>query len=349
MTHVQRVPFGRLPDGTQTEKLTLRRGGLSCDILTYGGAVQRLTVPAASGGDADVVLGLETLEDYCAQDKYLGALVGRYANRIGGAAFSLNGTRYALSENEGGNHLHGGLRGFDKQVWAVEEAGENFVVLALFSPHGQEGYPGDLSVRVTYTLTHTALEIEYWAVSSLDTICSLTNHTYFNLAGHDSGPVTNQWIQIFGQAYTPVGPGSIPSGEIAAVEGTPMDLRVPRRIGAEIDAPFPQLALAGGYDHNWVVDGPAGTLRRAARAWSEETGITLEVLTTMPGMQFYTGNFLAPCPAGKGGVQYGNRWGFCLETQHFPNAPNCPAFPSPRLGQGEIYRQKTVYRFGHLV
>lgn len=345
MEEQSRRLFGTMPDGTQVEEITLRSGGLTAGILTYGGAVRTLTVPGRSGAPVDVALGFDSLEDYRRQDKYLGALVGRVANRIGGARFSLGGREYPLAANNGENHLHGGLVGFDRQVWRVEEAEEDRLVLSLFSPDGQEGYPGDLSARVTYTLSREGLSIAYWARSSRDTLCNLTNHSYFNLNGHASGPVTGQYIQINAGRYTPADEGSIPTGELAPVEGTPMDLRAGAQIGERIDEDFPQLTMAGGYDHNWVVDGPAGTLRPAARAWSEETGIALEVSTTMPGVQFYTGNYLDGCPAGKGGAPYDKRWGFCLETQFFPDAIHHPEFPSPVLRAGAEYRQETRFCF----
>jgi len=337
--------FDVMPDGTEVERLTLRREKLSCEIITYGGAVRALTVPDRDGGPVDVVLGFDTLEDYQAQDKYLGALVGRYANRIGGAAFVLNGAEYPLAANSGPNHLHGGRAGFSMRVWTVESLTENSASLSLLSPDGEEGYPGDLFVRVTYTLDGDGLSIEYEAESSADTLCNLTNHTYFNLSGHASGPVLDQEIQLFASAYTPTGAGSIPTGEIARVEGTPMDLREARPIGAGIGADFEQLRLAGGYDHNWVIDGAPGALNLAARAFSPETGIALEVATTQPGVQFYTGNFLSGCPLGKGGAPYANRWGFCLETQNFPDAPHHENFPSAVLRKGERYHHETIFRF----
>ena len=246
MEERSRRPFGTMPDGTQVEEITLRSGGLTAGILTYGGAVRTLTVPGRSGAAVDVALGFDSLEDYRRQDKYLGALVGRVANRIGGARFSLGGREYPLAANNGENHIHGGLAGFDRQVWQVEEAGADRLVLSLFSPDGQEGYPGDLSVRVTYTLSPEGLSIAYWARSSRDTLCNLTSHSYFNLNGHASGPVAGQYIQINAGRYTPADGGSIPTGELAPVEGTPMDLRAGVRIGARIDEDFPQLPRAGG-------------------------------------------------------------------------------------------------------
>ena len=345
MEQQKRVPFGTMPDGTAVEAVTLERGKLSCRILTYGGAVQSLVVPGRDGNPVDVVLGFDALEDYRKQDKYIGALIGRYGNRIGGASFSLNGTEYSLAANDGENHLHGGPGGFDKQVWTVEEQAEDRLTLSLQSPDGQEGYPGNLSVQVTYTLTEAGLTIGYRAKCDRDTLCNLTNHTYFNLSGHQSGPVTGQYIQLAASRYTPTVPGSIPTGELSPVEGTPMDLREGLPIGQRVDEDFPQLAMAGGYDHNWCIDGSDGSLRLAARAWSKETGVVMETWTTQPGVQFYSGNYLDGCPAGKGGAPYAKRWGFCLETQHYPDSPHHPNFPSTVLPAGAEYRQTTEYRF----
>lgn len=343
---MNRTLFGRLPDGTAVEELTLRAGGLSCSLITYGGAVRTLSVPDREGKAVDVALGFDTLEDYLSQDKYLGALIGRYANRIGGSRFALNGQEYCLAANDGANHLHGGVVGFDKQVWTVEALTEQRAVLSLFSPDGQENYPGSLFVRVTYTLTGEGLAIDYEARCDRDTLCNLTNHTYFNLSGHDSGVVDGQHIQIFAERYTPTAAGSIPTGVLAAVEGTPMDLRRPLPIGSHVEDSFEQLTLAGGYDHNWVIDGWDGVLRPAARAWSPETGIAMDVRSTLPGLQFYSGNYLDGCPRGKGGAPYARRWGFCLETQYFPDAPNRPEFPSAVLKAHEVYHQSTAYLFG---
>lgn len=341
-----RTAFGRMPDGTEVEEITLRNGGMACKVITYGGAVRSLTVPDRNGNQVDVVLGFDTLEDYRAQDKYIGALVGRYANRVGGAKFTLNGVEYTLAANDGANSLHGGNLGFDKQVWTVEELTGNSVTLSLTSPDGQEGYPGTLAVRVTYALTKEGLAIDYWARSDKDTVCNLTNHSYFNLSGHDSGSVEGQYIYLSASRYTPTVPGSIPTGEIAPVDGTPMDLRRAQRIGEHIGDPFDQLAMAGGYDHNWVIDGWDGeTLRPAASAWSVETGVEMIVFTTEPGVQFYAGNYLDGCPAGKGGAPYAKRHGFCLETQFFPDSPNRPGFPSCVLKAGEEYGGRTEYWF----
>ena len=341
-----RTAFGRMPDGTAVELLTLRDGAHRCEIVTYGGAVRSLIVPDLDGAPVDVALGFDTLEDYTSQTKYIGALVGRYANRIGGARFTLDGTGYRLAANDGPNSLHGGAVGFDKQVWTVEALTGNAVTLSLSSPDGQEGYPGDLTVRVTYTLSGGALSMEYWAKSGGDTLCNPTNHTYFNLSGHGSGSVEGQYIRLNASRYTPADAGSIPTGEIAPVEGTPMDLRRAQAIGAHTGDAFEQLAMAGGYDHNWVIDGWDGSLRPAAAAWSPDTGIMMEVSTTLPGIQFYAGNFLGGCPAGKGGAVYQDRSGFCLEAQYFPDSPHHPNFPSAVLRAGDVYHSKTVYQFG---
>ena len=336
--------FGIMPDGMAVHQYTLADGGLECDIIPYGGALRSLRVPGRDGQAVDILLGFDRLEDYRTQDKYMGALIGRYANRIGGASFDLGGVHYPLAQNDGKNHLHGGTVGFDKQVWKVEEAGDDRLTLSLTSPDGQEGYPGTLAARVTYQLAGNSLTIDYRAKSDRDTLCNLTSHGYFNLSGHAGGSVLDHEVQLFADFYTPIDPCSIPTGELAPVEGTPMDLRQPVPIGAHINEDHPQLKYAGGYDHNWVIRGERGTLRPAARVTCPDTGIVLEVSTTQPGLQFYTGNFLDGCPAGKGGVPYGRQQGFCLEAQTYPDSPNQPGFPSAVLRAGEEYRQRTVYR-----
>ncbi len=342
---MKKISFGAMPNGAPVEQYTLTDGTLSCDIITYGGALRALRVPGRDGQTVDVLLGFDTLEDYLSHDKYLGALVGRYANRIGGASFDLNGVRCSLPANDGANHLHGGPKGYFSRLWTVEAAGDSFLTLTLDSPDGEEGYPGHLTVRVTYRLEENGLTIAYRAKADRDTLCNLTNHAYFNLSGHDSGPVSDQTIQIFAGRYTPTDAGSIPTGELAPVDGTPMDLRRPVPMGGHWDDDFPQLVLAGGYDHNWVLDGAEGSLRTAARAASPRTGIVLEVLTDLPGVQFYSGNYLDGCPAGKGGAPYGRRWGFCLETQFFPDSPHHPGFPSAVLRAGEVWEHTTALRF----
>lgn len=340
-----RKPFGTMPDGTAVELLSLEKGAMRAQIITYGAAIQSLIVPDRDGKPVDVVLGFDDLDSYRAQTCFLGAIVGRFGNRIGGARFSLDGREYVLPANEGPNQLHGGPEGFDKKVWAVESQGADAVTLCLHSPDGEMGYPGNLDAKVTYRLTGDALELEYEAKSDRDTICNLTNHAYFNLAGHKSGPAAGQTMRLFASRFLPTDAASIPTGVLADVAGTPMDLREPLKIGARIDEDFEQLRLAGGYDHCWAVDGTAGELRPAATAACGETGITMECLTTQPGVQFYAGNYLDGCPRGKGGAPYAKRWGFCLETEVFPDAPNHPDFPSALLPAGGVQRTKTVYRF----
>lgn len=328
------------------ECVRLENGELSCEILTWGGAVRCLNVPDRNGRSVDVALGFDSLEDYMEQTGYLGALIGRFGNRIGGASFELDGRRYELYKNDGGNHLHGGRRGFDKRIWKIEARDDTRLALSLVSEDGDEGYPGRLEVYVLYELKEDALEISYRAFSDADTLCNLTNHTYFNLNGHDSGTMEGQIIRINASHYTPTDAGLIPTGEIADVTGTPMDLREPVVIGERADADFEALRFGGGFDHNYILDGADGSLRLAAVAESRETGIRMETWTTQPAVQFYSGNGMAGLPKGKGGAPYGRRWGFCLETQLFPDAPHHENFPSALLKKDAVYRTKTVYRFG---
>ena len=341
-----RVPFGTLPDGRVVEAITLKDGGQTCTVLTWGGALQALTTPDRNGAPVDILLGYDTLEDYLRQDKYLGAIIGRSGNRTAGASFSLNGKEYPLYANDGPNHLHGGKEGFDRKLWTVEELTENTLTLALVSPDGEEGYPGTLTVAVTYRLSGGALTIDYEAFSDADTVCNLTSHAYFNLSGHGSGSVENHILSLNASRYTPVGPGLIPTGELAQVEGTPMDLRSPKRLGEGWDQDFGQLKLGGGYDHNWCIDGVVGTLRPFAKAYAPDTGITLTLEATLPGVQLYTGNFLSGAPKGKGGVVYQNRDAFCLETQFYPDSIHHENFPSPVLKAGETWRHTARFSLG---
>lgn len=329
------------------ECVRLENGGLSCEILTYGGALRCLNVPDRNGRSVDVVLGFDSLEDYMEQTGFLGALIGRFGNRIGNAEFELDGKRYELFKNDGANHLHGGRRGFDKRIWKIEARDDTKLALSLVSEDGEEGYPGRLEVYVLYELKEDALEISYRAFSDADTLCNLTNHAYFNLSGHDSGTVEKQLIKINASHYTPTDAGLIPTGEIADVTGTPMDLREPVVIGERADLDFEALRFGGGFDHNYAIDGADGTLRLAAVAESRETGIVLETWTTLPGVQFYSGNGMAGLPKGKNGAPYDRRWGFCLETQVYPDAPHHANFPSALLKKGAEYHTKTVYRFAH--
>ena len=340
-----RRPFGTTRSGEPVDLLTLDNGRLSCQILTFGATLRTLSVPSRDGAQRDVVLGYDTLLEYETQDGYLGAVVGRYANRIARGHFSLNGKEYTLACNNGPNHLHGGVVGFSYRVWTVEELTGERAVLSLISPDGEEGYPGRLQIRVTYQMEGGSLTLRYHSVCDQDTVCNLTNHAYFNLNGQGSGLVLEQEITLFAQSYTPADATSIPTGAIELVEGTPMDLRSPTPLGLHINEPFPQLELGHGYDHNFVVDGPAGTLRPAARAHSPASGITMEVETTLPGVQLYTANFLDDGRPGKEGTVYGPRHAFCLETQFFPDSPNHPQFPSCLLKAGQEREDVTRFIF----
>lgn len=344
MSEVFGRPFGVTKNGEEVRELTLDNGVLSCGILTFGATLRTLLVPGREG-PVDVVLGYDSLEQYETEGGFFGAVVGRYANRIAEGRFTLNGQEYVLARNDGPNHLHGGTVGWSHRVWTVEEADRERAVLTLDSPDGEEGYPGHLQAKVTYALEGDALSIRYEAVSDRDTPCNLTNHSYFNLAGQGSGPVLDQELKLFASAYTPTDDTSIPLGRVEPVEGTPMDLRTSGPIGKRIDEPFQQLIWGRGYDHNFVVDGRPGTLRPAARARSRATGVAMEAETTCPGVQLYTANYVEEGRRGKNGAVYGFRHGFCLETQHFPDTPNQPAFPSATLRAGERYDQLTRFRF----
>lgn len=342
------IPFGTTPQGRQVDLLTLDNGQISCRILTLGATLQALEVPDGQGRKADVVLGYDTLTEYLENDGYLGAVVGRYANRIAGGRFSLNGRDYTLAVNNGPNHLHGGLVGYSHRVWQVAELTDTQAVLTLDSPDGEEGYPGHVQVQVTYALSGTSLTIHYQAVTDADTPCNLTNHAYFNLSGHDSGNAMDQELQLRAASYTPTDETSIPLGTVEPVEGTPMDFRALTPLGARIDAPFRQLQLGNGYDHNYAVQGEAGTLRPCATALSRRSGIVMEVETTSPGVQLYTANFVPQGRKGKGGCAYGPRHAFCLETQFFPDSPNQPAFPDALLRPGKPFDHTTRFTFSTL-
>ena len=347
---IEKTPFGRAPDGSAVELYTLRvAGGISARIATYGGTVVSLEAPDASGAPADVLLGFDSLEGYLAHGSvYFGCLVGRYGNRIARGRFTLDGEQRVLARNDGENHLHGGVRGFDKVVWAASPrtspAGPA-LQLTYLSRDGEEGYPGNLSVTVTYTLEADGLRIEYAAVTDRPTHCNLTNHAYFNLEGEGSGTVLDHRLELHASRFTAVGPGLIPTGELWPVEGTPFDFRTLTRIGDRVDAPDPQLALGRGYDHNFVLDRQGAPPWRCARVEAPRSGRVMEVLTTEPGVQFYAGNHMDGKLVGKGGKVYPRRGGLCLETQHFPDSPNRPEFPSTALRLGERYASRTIYRF----
>ena len=338
------APFGVTKNGEEVRELTLNNGVLTAKVITFGGVLRVLTVPGKSG-PVDVVLGYDSLAEYEDNGGFFGALIGRYANRIAKGKFTLNGKKYTLALNDGPNHLHGGNVGWSHRVWTVAEAEADRAVLTLDSPDGEEGYPGHLQVKVTYALEGDTLSIRYQASGDQDTPCNLTNHSYFNLSGQGSGTVLDQEIQLYASSYTPADSTSIPLGTVEPVEGTPMDLRALTPIGTHIDEPFQQLEWGHGYDHNFVVDGQPGAMRPAAMARSRATGVVMEVETDSPGVQLYTANFVEDGRKGKGGAAYGFRHAFCLETQHFPDTPNRPNFPSATLKAGERYRQTTRFRF----
>jgi aldose 1-epimerase len=343
-------PFGTLPDGAEARLFTLDNGrGMRATVTDYGGIVTTLIVSDRAGHGADVVLGYDSLESYLRASPYFGALVGRYANRIAHARFTLDGATYALAANDHGNSLHGGSVGFDKRLWQAEpfqDSARAGVRLHLVSADGDEGYPGRLDVVVTYAVTDSnELRITYLATTDKPTVLNLSHHGYWNLAGHASGDILGAELMLAADSFTPVDSLLIPTGEVRSVAGTPLDFRTPTAIGARIGQDDAQLRFGKGYDHNWVVDGAAGTLRLAARVRDPGSGRVMEVLTTEPGIQFYSGNFLDGSNIGKGGVAYRHRAGFCLETQHFPDSPNHPSFPSTVLRPGQEYRSTTVYRF----
>ncbi len=347
MGQVTREPFGRAPDGTAVERYTLTSAaGLSVSVITWGACVQELWAPDRDGRLENVVLGFADLEGYVAHEgHYFGATVGRYANRIGGAAFTLDGATFRLPANEGASSLHGGPAGFDRRVWTAAPGGGTSVELRYTSPDGEMGYPGTLTVQVAYTLAGHALRIDYEATTDRPTIVNLTNHTCWNLAGEGSGTISDHVLALTASRYTPVDADLIPTGEIAPVAGTPLDFREPAAIGSRIRGGHPQLVFARGYDHTWVLDrGQRGPLALAARVREPASGRTLEVETTEPGVQLYSGNFLDGTLIGTSGRAYRQGDGFALETQHFPDSPNRPEFPSTVLGPGGQFSSTTVYR-----
>jgi aldose 1-epimerase len=345
---ISKAPFGKTPEGVSVDIYTLRnRKGMEARIATYGGIVVSLNTPDKAGKFDDVVLGYEHLDDYIKRNPYFGALVGRYGNRIAKGKFTLNGKKYALPINNGVNHLHGGVKGFDKVVWEAKpmETPEGPALqLRYLSKDGEEGYPGNLSVTATYTLTQdNALRLDFEATTDQETICNLTHHSYFNF--HGGGDVMDYLVQINAETFTPVDAAQIPTGELKPVAGTPFDFRKPQAIGARIHSPDEQLKHAKGYDHNWVFDKPAGQLGLAARVADTRSGRCMEVWTTEPGMQFYAGNFLDGTITGKGKRAYHYRHAFCMEPQHFPDSPNQPQFPSVVLKPGKVYKNTIIYKF----
>jgi aldose 1-epimerase len=345
--------FGHLPDGSAVERYRLVNGsGMEVAFLTYGGTVTSIRTPDREGRLGEVTLGFAGLEDYARPGPYFGALIGRCANRIGGARFTLDGREHRLAANRGRNALHGGEEGFDKRLWGAAEVGSPdglAVALAYRSADGEEGYPGNLDVTVTYTLTGDgAFRIDYVAMTDAPTVLNLTNHAYFNLEGEGSGDVLGHALELRASAYLPTDFEQIPTGEIAPVAGTPFDFRAPTPLGARIRESHEQIVRGRGYDHCYVLDkdAAAGGPVLAARVRAPGSGRVMEVLTTEPGVQLYTGNYLDGTLVGSGGRVYRQGDGFCLETQHFPDSPNRPEFPSTALRPGEAFRSTTIYRFG---
>ncbi len=347
---IKTEPFGKTSGGAQVNVYTLTNAnGVEARILNYGGRIVSLKVPDKQGALGDVVLGFDTFDGYEKDNPFFGALVGRYGNRIAKGHFTLDGHQYTLAVNNGENALHGGLKGFDKQIWTVkpsETKDGQSLELQYVSKDGEEGYPGTLTATVTYTLTNAnELRIHYQATTDKPTVVNLTNHSYFNLAGAGNGDILGHELMLNADKFTPVDKGLIPTGELRPVDGTPFDFRKATAIGARINADDEQIKLGGGYDHNFVLNGQAGTMRLAARATDPKSGRVLEVSTTEPGVQFYTGNFLDGTLHGKGGKVYNKRYGFCLETQHYPDSPNKPSFPSTVLRPGQKYDTTTVFKF----
>lgn len=341
---VTKKPFGQTPEGAKVEMYTLANGKLEAAIISYGAIVVSLKTPDRNGKMADVVLGYDTLDGYIAGAAHFGAVVGRYGNRIAHGKFALDGHEYTLALNDGANHLHGGVKGFDRVVWKGREI-PGGVELTYLSKDGEEGYPGNLTAAVTYTLLPDGLRIDYRATTDKDTVVNLTNHSYFNLKGAGEGDILDHVVTIAADRFNPVDAGLIPTGELQQVAGTPFDFRKPHRIGERIGENEEQLRLGKGYDHNWVLNNGGGKLALAARATEPANGRTLEVYTTQPGLQFYTGNMLSGKDRGKGGKIYPWRGAFCMETQRFPDSPNHPAFPTTELKPGQIYKTTTEFRF----
>ena len=343
---ITKIDFGTRASGEKVYCYTLDNGnGLSAEILSLGGIIKNIYVEDKNGNKTDVVLGRNNLEEYEKNDGYLGAAIGRHANRISNSKFTLNGVEYSVGANENGNSLHGGFVGFDKKVWAVEEKDgeEPSLVMSITSPDGEEGFPGTLELKMTYTITkYNSFKIHYYAVCDKDTVCNLTNHSYFNLGGHASGAIDNQILQMNSSFFTPNNDACMPTGEVWAVQGTPFDFRVPKPFGQDINSDFEQTEKFGGYDHNFIIDGRG--FRTFAVVKSLDTGISMEVKSDLPSVQLYTANMLSE-GCYKDGEKYGKHNAFCLETQCFPNAMEHSHYPGPVLKKGEAYDTVTEYVF----
>ncbi len=350
---VTKADFGKLPDGKAVDVYTVKNADLEVRITTYGARIVSLKTKDRDGKVGDVVLGYNSVDGYVAEGTtktYFGAIVGRYGNRIRGGKFSVDGKTYQIPPNNNGNALHGGPHGFDDQMWTGKALPDG-VEMLLISKDGDMGFPGTLTVHVRYTLVGSAVRINYSATTDKPTVTNITNHSYFNLSGEGSGTILDEVLQINADGYTPVDAGLIPVGGVKPVAGTPFDFRKPTVIGARIEEPNEQLKLGGGYDHNWVLNGAGagknqpGEMKVAAKVYDPKSGRVLTVSTTQPGVQFYTGNFLDGSFTGKSGVKYTKRTGFCLETQHYPDSPNQPEFPTTLLKPGETLHTETVFAF----
>jgi aldose 1-epimerase len=343
-TNVSKEVFGKMADGTPIEIYTLKNGTTEARVMSYGAILVSLKTADRKGQSADIVLGYDSLDGYTGGNKaFFGAIAGRYANRIAHGTFTLDGKTYSLPKNDGENSLHGGTRGFDKVVWQMKQIA-NGVELTYVSKDGDQGYPGTLTATVRYTLNGNTLNIDYSATCDADTVLNITNHSYFNLAGQGKGDILGHQLKLNASRYIPVDQTLIPTGELAPVEGTPFDFRKPTAIGQRINVDNEQLKFGKGYDHNWVLDKPGDALAEAAEVYDSGSGRVLQVWTTQPGVQFYSGNFLDGTITGKNGNVYGQRSGLCLETQHFPDSPNHPSFPSTVLKAGKRFHSVTEFR-----
>jgi aldose 1-epimerase len=344
---VTKGDFGKLADGKTVDVYTLKNADVEVEIATYGARIVSLKTKDRDGKFADIVLGYPSVDGYVAEGNtktYFGAIVGRYGNRIAGGKFSIDGHEYQIPLNNGPNALHGGPDGFDKKVWTAREIPDG-VEFTLVSPDGDMGFPGKLTVHVRYTLVGSALHINYSATTDKPTVTNLTNHSYFNLSGDGSGTILGEIMQINADGYTPVDKGLIPAGGVQPVAGTPFDFRKPTEIGARINEPNQQLKLGGGYDHNWVLNGKNGEMKLAAKVYDPKSGRVLTVSTTQPAVQFYTGNSLTGAFKSVSGSAYSKNTGLCLETQHYPDSPNQPAFPTTLLKPGETLHTETIFAF----
>lgn len=345
---VTKSSFGKAKDGRELTLYTLtNHQGMSVQVTDLGATLVSVKVQDKNEKVLDVILGYDTAEGYYEHTCFFGAVIGRSGNRIDKGRFTINGKSYQLDINDNENNLHSGNNGFEKRLWETKQVGESSVCFAIQDKDGEQGYPGNFEASITYTLTEeNELFLDYAGSCDQDTVANMTNHVYFNLAGHDSGNILDQELMMTAKAYTPVRDGqAIPTGEIAPVEGTPMDFTTAKPIGRDIDADFDQLKFVGGYDHNFVLKQDRGAVEKFAEAYCPATGICMEAFTDLPGVQFYAGNFITPDQTGKGGAIYGKRQGFCLESQYYPNSINQEGFASPLLKAGAAYRTTTCYKF----